>query len=141
MRRMAKVSVLLPARDAAPWIDAALGSLVRQTERDLEVVVVDDGSTDDTAERAARWARADRRGALLRAGRVGMVRALETARARATGAFVARHDADDVSHPRRIERQVARLRAEPALAVVGSRVSLFPSGRTSPGMQRWARWH
>jgi hypothetical protein len=54
---------------------------------------------------------------------------------------VARQDADDISHPRRFERQLARLRADPALAVVGACVSLFPTGRAGPGMARWARWH
>src|SRR5215470_12630399 len=108
---MPKISVLLPARDAAPWIDRALASVLRQSERDLEVVAVDDGSTDDTAARLTRAARADRRVVVVRTERRGLPHALETARARATGAYLARQDADDVSHPRRLELQLARLHA------------------------------
>lgn len=138
---MPKVSVLFPARNAARWVDAALASILRQSERDLEVVAIDDGSTDDTADRIARAARADPRVHLVRTVARGLPAALETARGAATGAFVARQDADDVSHPRRLSLQVAHLRAHPDLAVVGSRVSLFPAGRVAAGMRRWALWH
>ena len=134
---MPLVSVLLPARDAGPWIEAALRSIVRQSMPDLEVIAVDDGSVDDTSARIE--AVGDPRVRLVRTGRRGLPQALETARAHATGAWLARHDADDLSHRRRFELQLAHLAEKPDAAVCGSRVRLF--GAYGIGMRRWNAWH
>jgi glycosyltransferase involved in cell wall biosynthesis len=133
------VSVLLPARDAAPWIDASLASLARQTMRAFEVVAVDDGSADDTPARLERAAARDPRIRVIRTERLGLPAALETARGLARGEFLARHDADDLSHRRRFEVQLARLAAEPSVGVIGCRIRLF--GAPGVGMRRWAAWH
>jgi glycosyltransferase involved in cell wall biosynthesis len=124
------LSVLLPARNAGPWVDAALASLLRQSVRDLEVVAVDDGSTDDTLERLERAAAAIPACACLRTEARGLPQALETARAHARGAFLARHDADDLSHRRRFELQLAHL----AGAARGGRVR-----RARAAVSPWAR--
>ena len=138
---MPLLSVLLPARDAGPWIDAALASLLRQTMRDLEVLAVDDGSVDDTGVRLERAAARDPRVRVLRTEARGLPQALETARAQARGAFLARHDADDLSHRRRFELQLAHLAARPEAGVCGTRVRLFPPARVGEGMRRWGTWH
>lgn len=138
---MPLLSVLLPARDAAPWIDASLRSLTRQTLRDLEIIAVDDGSSDDTADRLDRAAARDPRIRVTRTERRGLPAALETARELARGAFLARHDADDLSHRRRLEIQLAHLAARPEVGVAGCRVRLFPSRFLKDGMRRWAAWH
>jgi len=135
------LSVLLPARNAGPWVDAALASLLRQSMRDLEVVAVDDGSTDETPERLERAAASDPRVRVLHTEARGLPQALETARAHARGAFLARHDADDLSHRRRFELQLAHLQARPEAGVCGARVRLFPHGRVGQGMRRWGAWH
>ena len=71
----------------------------------------------------------------------GLPAALETARAAATGEFLARHDADDLSHRRRLELQLDHLARHPDVDVVGTRLRLFPSAHALQGMRRWARWH
>jgi glycosyltransferase involved in cell wall biosynthesis len=71
----------------------------------------------------------------------GLPAALNEGLARASAALVARHDADDLSHRRRFEWQRALHAADPALAVAGGRVRLFPDAATGVGMRRWARWH
>ena len=134
---MPLVSVLLPARDAGPWVDAALRSILRQSIADFEVIAVDDGSEDDTFRRLSSTG--DPRVRVVRTERRGLPQALETARALATGAYVARHDADDLSHRRRFELQLAHLAARPDAAVCGSRVRLF--GAVGIGMRRWVAWH
>src|SRR5262245_8467058 len=58
---MPRVSVLLPVRDAAPWLPASLASLARQTLADHEVIAIDDGSRDGSGELLDRAARSDRR--------------------------------------------------------------------------------
>jgi len=134
---MPLVSVLLPARNAAPWIGAALRSILGQSLADLEVVAVDDGSTDDTLAKLV--ACTDPRLRVVSTEARGHPQALETARAHASGAWLARHDADDVSHRRRLELQLAHLEERKGAAVCGSRVKLF--GTYGIGMRRWGAWH
>ena len=134
---MPLVSVLLPARNAGPWIGTALRSILGQSMGDLEVIAVDDGSTDDTFQKLESCQ--DPRLTTVRTAARGLPSALETARALAKGRYLARHDADDVSHLRRFELQLAHLDARPEATVCGSRVRLF--GTYGIGMRRWGVWH
>ncbi len=136
---MPAISVLLPVRDAAPWLAASLASLWRQSFRDFEVIAVDDGSTDPSPEILLRAAAREPRLRVLRAGRVGLPAALNLALAHARAALIARHDADDLSHRHRLALQRAHLAAHRDAAVVGCRLRLFPSA--TAGMRRWALWH
>ncbi|MFI5372013.1 MAG: glycosyltransferase family 2 protein [Candidatus Eisenbacteria bacterium] len=138
---MPALSVLVPVRDARPWIAASFASLSRQTFRDLEIVAVDDGSRDGSGEWLERHTRHEPRLSVIRTARRGLPAALATALAAARAPMVARHDADDLSHRHRFARQMAYLAAHRGVAVVGTRVRLFPAGATGPGMRRWAAWH
>jgi glycosyltransferase involved in cell wall biosynthesis len=114
-----RISVLLPVRDGAAFLREALASVLAQTLRDFELVVVDDGSVDAT--RAILGAVGDERLRVVRQERLGLVAALNRAVAEARAPLLARMDADDVSLPERLERQVGYLDARPraALVVVG----------------------
>jgi len=135
------LSVLLPVRDAALWLDASLASLWRQTFRDFEVVAVDDGSTDGSGERLERAAEREPRLRVIHTPRRGLARAIATAHAHARAPLLARHDADDLSHRERFALQTAFLRGRPGVAVVGTRLRLFPAAAVRPGMRRWVAWH
>ena len=137
---MPRVSVLMPARDAARTVRAAAASILRQTERDLSLVCVDDGSTDGTPEVLARLAARDRRVRIVRGPGEGIARALQRGLALCDSEIVARMDADDVAHPSRLERQTEALDADGSLAAVGSRVRLFPRRLVRAGMVRYAAW-
>jgi glycosyltransferase involved in cell wall biosynthesis len=137
---MPRVAVLLPARDAARTVRAAAVSILRQTLRDLRLVVVDDGSRDGTAAILERLAERDRRVEVSRGPGEGIARALQRGLGRCDAEVVARMDADDVAHPRRLERQLEALAADPSLAAVGSRVRLFPRREVAEGMRRYAAW-
>ena len=99
------VSVIIPAYNSSPYVEAAIQSILDQTVRDLEVIVVDDASTDDTAGVVARIAKLDGRVRLIRrnepSGRPARPRN-EGLRA-ASGKYVAFLDADDLSLPERLE--------------------------------------
>jgi len=137
---MPRVAVLLPARDAARTVRAAAVSILRQGLRDLSLVAVDDGSRDGTAEVLQRLAERDRRVVVVRGPGEGVARALCRGLSRCDAEWVARMDADDVAWPRRLERQLERLCADPSLAAVGSRVRLFPRRQVRQGMRRHAAW-
>lgn len=140
---MPAVSILLPVRDAAPWLAASLASLERQQLDDWEIVAVNDGSQDGSASQLEAWAgRLGReRLRILHTAPRGLPSALNTALAHARGAWVARHDADDLSHRDRLALQLAFLRAHPRTAVVGTRLRLFPATAVGEGMRRWVHWH
>jgi glycosyltransferase involved in cell wall biosynthesis len=135
-----RVAVLLPARDAARTVRAAAVSILRQTERDLRLVVVDDGSRDATPEVIARLAERDPRVLLVRGPGEGIANALNRGLAACDAELVARMDADDVAHPARLALQRTLLAERPELVAAGSRVGLFPRRILRPGMIRYAAW-
>ena len=113
------VSVVLAARDAAQTLEEAVRSVLAQAVRDLELVVVDDGSVDRTAEVLASID--DLRLRVLRnAAPLGLAGALNVGLDAARGRYVARMDADDVALPGWLERILARIEASPRVAVVGT---------------------
>ena len=136
-----RVSVLLPVRDAAPWLASSLASLARQTETEHEVIAVDDGSEDGSGELLDRAARLDGRLVVRHTPPLGIPAALNLALSLARAPWVARQDADDLSHRERFARQLAWLGRNPGVDVLGTRVRLFPAAATGTGMRRWAAWH
>lgn len=116
-----RVSVVIPAYNAEGVIQQALASVVGQTFRDLEIVVVDDGSTDRTEARAREaLARSGLPHRIVRRARNGGPSAARNAGVRlARGAYVAFLDADDVWLPEKLERQVALMEAHPHVRVCG----------------------
>lgn len=103
------------------------------------MIAVEDGSSDASAELLAAAAQADPRLRLLRPGRVGLVAALNLAAEAARAPLVARMDADDVAHPDRLRLQAERLAAEPALAILATRVRLV-GGVANQGMRDFVAW-
>lgn len=91
-----RVSVIMPARNAAPFIDAALHSVRAQSISDIEILVIDDGSSDATAEIVKRHAREDDRVRLLRGAGRGPAAARNIGLSEARGTWAAAVDADDV---------------------------------------------
>jgi len=100
------VSAIVPAYNAERTIDETLGSIRGQTYSNLEIVVVDDGSTDGTAQIVDRHARADRRVRLIRQANQGASAARNRAIADAKGEFIAPIDADDLWRPTKIQKQM-----------------------------------
>jgi glycosyltransferase involved in cell wall biosynthesis len=120
---VAQVSVLLPVRNGERFLRQSVDSILGQTLADLEVVVVDDGSTDATPEILASYD--DARLRVLRSPGEGLVAALNLGLESARSPYVARMDADDVSLPQRLERQVDALERERRLGLVATWVSVI----------------
>lgn len=110
------VSIIVPFHNSAGTIGYALESICNQSYRNLEVIVVDDGSFDGSAEIAARFCDGDSRLRLISIEKnSGAFVARNTALATAAGAFVTNQDADDWAHPQKIAKAVAELQRDHAI--------------------------
>jgi len=134
------ISVLLPVRDAGAYLDECMASLGRQTLDDFEVVAVDDGSTDGSAEALDFWAARDPRVRVVHREQEGLVATLNAGLEVCRAPFVARMDADDISHPRRFELQVAEMEDLPWVGVVSCLVRHFPWHGVGEGYRIYEGW-
>jgi teichuronic acid biosynthesis glycosyltransferase TuaG len=101
------VSVIIPAYNAEDYIAEAIQSVCDQTWQNWELIVVDDGSTDETAEIASDLCQCDSRIRLITRENGKLAKARNTGMSAASGEFVAFLDADDIWHPGKLERQIA----------------------------------
>jgi len=130
---MPEISVLLPVRDGERTLALAVLSVLEQTFGDFELLVLDDGSVDASADIALAFA--DSRVRLLRDGiGRGLAARLNQGITMAAGRYIARMDADDVCFPDRFARQVARLDAERSLDLVGCRALIFDESGAATGL-------
>jgi glycosyltransferase involved in cell wall biosynthesis len=114
------VSVVMAVRNGAEFLRESVESILAQSFDDLEFIIIDDGSTDETPEILQKYTSADRRVRIYTQENRGLAAALNRGWRLAQGEFVARMDADDVAKPERIARQVQFLKAHPETAVVGT---------------------
>jgi glycosyltransferase involved in cell wall biosynthesis len=125
------VSVLMTVHNGEGFLAAAVRSVLDQTYHDLELIAIDDGSTDRSA--AILRDHADPRLRVIEKPRVGRLAALDAAVAAAQGEFLAILDADDISLPTRIEKQVDFLRRNQDISVVASWFTYIDSENRSLG--------
>lgn len=143
------VTVLLPVRNGASTLSNAIQSILNQSCSSWELLVLDDGSTDETLPIAQTFS--DPRIQLITDGQHrGIVARLNQGIALARGAYIARMDADDVSHPQRLEKQVNFLEQNPKVSMVGgavrlilpnnaSKICAFPLNHTEIIAQPWKK--
>jgi glycosyltransferase involved in cell wall biosynthesis len=117
------VSVVLPVHDGERFLAEAVGSILGQTLGDLDLVVVDDGSTDGTRRILAGYD--DPRLRVVAQPHRGLVAALGAGIAETRAPYVARMDADDVSEPLRLERQVELLERRPRIGMAATWVAVM----------------
>jgi glycosyltransferase involved in cell wall biosynthesis len=132
------VSVVIPAYNAEPFLAGAVDSILRQTYPHFEIVVIDDASTDGTWAVAQRLASMDPRIRTYRNDRnLGIAGNRNRGVTLARGKYLAWQDADDLSMPSRLEKQVRLLEAHPEVAIVGGYIELF-RGTTTLGVRKYA---
>ncbi len=116
-----KVTVLMPCYNAAVYLGEAVDSILNQTYRNLEILLIDDGSKDGTKERILEYAKIDSRVVpVFNEGNLGLIRTLNKGVALANGEYIARMDADDISSLNRIERIVAEFALCPELDLISA---------------------
>lgn len=139
-RSAPRVSVLLPYRNNAPTIEEAARSVLRERNVDLELVAIDDGSTDGGSAIIAELAREDARVVPASTGGAGIARALEHGVRKSRGELIARMDGDDISIEGRIEATVELLDADRSLGLVATQIEGFPERFVGEGLRRYIEW-
>lgn len=114
-----KVSVVMSAYNAARYLDEAIGSILNQTFREFEFIIINNGSTDATEAILDRYRKSDERIRLYHHEQ-GLIAALNLGCRLARGQYIARMDADDVSSPYRLEKQLEYIERHPEIGVLGT---------------------
>jgi glycosyltransferase involved in cell wall biosynthesis len=130
----------MPCFNVETTIDEAMDSLVNQTLRQMEIITIDDGSSDRTLEILQGWADRDERVYVLAREHEGIIPALNAGITLCRAPHIARMDADDRSHPERLAKQVEVLESDPGLAVCASLVEGFPVEHVREGFRIYIDW-
>ena len=132
-----EVSVLLPARNCGDLLITAVESILGQTLKNLELIVIDDASDDDSIEKLPQ----DPRVRVITNSGKGLVSALNHGASVARARYLARMDGDDIALPQRLERQIELLETNPDLGIVGAQVEIFSdSGLLGEGYRHYQKW-
>lgn len=134
------VSILMPVRNEARYLPAALTSMQRQTLPNWELVAVDDGSTDATHDILVAAQAADNRIRIIRSSGVGLVAALNAGLQECRAPYIARMDGDDICHPRRLADQAEYLDHHPEVHLVACGFRHFPRSGLKDGMLAYEAW-
>lgn len=129
MNIIPKISVLLPVYNAEAYIDEAIKSVLNQSFKDFELIIINDGSTDDSLARIQHYAQLDDRCLVHSTENSGIVKSLNFGVNLARADIICRMDADDICMPQRLEKQFEYLNKHPECVAVGSNVLLIdPEG-------------
>ena len=117
---MTQISVILPVYNAEKFVEAAVNSILQQTITDFEFIIINDGSTDNSLNILENLAKQDARIKLISRANKGLIATLNEAISISSSDYIARMDADDISMPTRLEKQLAYLKKHPKVAVLGT---------------------
>ena len=117
------ITVIMSCYNSARWLDDAINSVLNQTYKDFEFVIVDDGSKDVTLEIIQRHAQRDTRIVIVAKSNTGLADSLNVGIQKARGEWIARIDADDICEPTRLKKQIELSRANPELVFIGTGVT------------------
>jgi glycosyltransferase involved in cell wall biosynthesis len=138
-----KVSVVIPCYNATRYLKAAVDSILNQTYTNLEILLIDDGSTDDTLVMIREIAQRDQRVlTVVNPQNLGLIRTLNKGMEIASGEFIARMDADDISYPNRIERMLQEFNDHPEIEMMSAGQDFIDTeGRTVKSLMPMASLH
>ncbi|MBK6776954.1 MAG: glycosyltransferase [Flavobacteriales bacterium] len=136
---MPSVSILLPFRNAASTLDAAIAGMAHQSFTDWDLLLIDNASSDDSSI-AHNWSQRDPRIRVFHEPTIGIAHALNTGLAQTHAPLIARMDADDISHPERLARQVEYMNTHPEVGVLGTCTRFETTVEKSSGMQWFVQW-
>ena len=134
------ISIVMPLRNAATTLAETLDSIQSQTLQNIEVIMIDDFSEDDTRLIAEALCNSDRRFRCIKATNRGLVPALNQGIREAQSPLIARMDGDDIMLPSRLEKQWELLEQQPSVGVVSCGVRSFSDGEIGEGYRLYDSW-
>ncbi len=142
IKRLPLVSVVMPVYNAEAYLSEAIESVLNQGYKKLELIIVDDGSTDNSLSIIKKYARKSRRIKFLENEKnLGISLTVKKAIDQAQGDFIARMDADDVSYAKRIEKQLKYLLAHKRTVAIGSQCQLIDKRGKNIGIKTFPLSH
>jgi len=126
MSQIPKVSIIMSVYNGGKYLHEAIESILNQTFIDFEFIIVDDASNDNSSNILTNYAAQDRRIKLItNKHNIGLTKSLNKGLRIARGSYIARQDADDISHPERLGHEVSFLDNNSDVGLTGSHVSLI----------------
>lgn len=135
-----EISVILPFFNAEKTLESAIKSILNQSFQDFELLLIDNNSTDSSFSIAEKLAETDSRIFLLKEEKQGVANAMNCGLQNVSGKFLARMDADDISMPRRLEKQLQFINNNPEIGFIGSDVKYIPHNENTAGFKRFVDW-
>jgi glycosyltransferase involved in cell wall biosynthesis len=126
------ISVIIPVYNGEKYIFESIESILKQSFIDFELIIINDGSTDRTADIILSFS--DRRIRLFNQENSGMAASLNFGIKNSNGRYIARQDADDISHPLRFEREINFLETNPSCALVGTKAKIISESGKQIGL-------
>ena len=130
----------MPVHNDAAYLDECIQSTIHQEYSNWEYCIVNDGSTDSSSWKLNKWSKTDKRIHYISCPHQGIVPALNTAAKLASGSIIARMDADDIMHPKRLSEQVSFLNENSEVGLIGSCFRHF-SDAQSEFIPKWVLHH
>lgn len=134
------ISIILPFFENGPELEYAIQSILNQCFGQFELFLVNNNASAGANQIAVRMAQIDTRIKLLHESRQGIAFALNCGIEQARGEYIARMDADDISHPQRLEKQLGYLRQNPAVSVVSSQTAFHSVIESAQGYKLFVDW-
>jgi glycosyltransferase involved in cell wall biosynthesis len=133
------VSVVIPVHNGEKYIKEALDSCINQTYEDIEIIVVDDKSTDNTLDILKEYESNDKVKILAVEKQNGLGNVINIGIRASKGKYIARMDADDIMYPDRITKQVEYLEAHPSCVAVGGQIDIVDADSNITGHREYAQ--
>lgn len=136
MKREDLVSIIMPVYNNAEYLKEAIESIINQTYQNWELIVIDDGSVDESCNIIMSYLKKEKRIKLISRENMGLVYSLNEGIEYARGEFIARMDGDDLCSPDKIEKQINYMWENPDVQIVGTNVKLFFEEGVSEKLKR-----
>ena len=134
------ISVIMPVHNAGDYLAVAVTSILNQTNVTLELILVDDHSTDGAIGKLPKELTQDIRFKMVSSSNRGVVAAMTAGFVEAQGSFIARMDADDISLPNRLFEQLRYLQCHPEIGIAGGQVKIISESDIEEGFSLYEKW-
>lgn len=135
-----RISIITPFKNAAPWIEETILSVQKQSFSDWEMILINDHSTDNSAEIVTKIQKADSRITLIQNKDEGIIPALQLGLSLSKGEFITRMDADDLMPENRLQLMMDRILSSESKTVVTGMVKYFGNEPISDGYLNYEKW-